>query len=504
MYNMKESVAVAKEADAKKGFSPTKSGDSSIQRLRDEHERQLGSLRGVIGNIRRDGGMPSVENIATELSSMHTTERVPVLLALQQTHGNRYVQRVVAGIQAKLVVGQPGDVYEQEADRVADAVMKIPEVKRQVGDEEIVQAKKIESTTPEVTDDLESQIHAIRGGGQPLAESERTFFELRFGSDFSQVRVHSDAQAAESAQAVNARAYTVEQDVVFGAGQYAPGTTTGKKLLAHELTHVVQQGKSPEFQLSYVRSHADLAEQKAGSAEPTLTSHQQLPPISISISESTVARSPDWPISQRQRYDSARVILERDYHYEFIPGPEDDIAPTYWTVLPPDDAPFEVDRENIVQRLEALVERHQGGTREEGEGSRLQKPSWLLPDAREYAELVYENHSLVNIGIDVFFYGRPITIQTGSGDIRTHEQGLQFIRTPRGLSIEAFRFYPTNRDDPFFRGQSENVFNSYQEWNAQFYDFLLDVPIHRIESRMHRIEQATLEQMMYMVMVSGI
>jgi hypothetical protein len=69
--------------------------------------------------------------------------------------------------------------------------------------------------------------------------------ELRFGFDFSQVRVHTDAQAAESARAVNALAYTVGSDIVFGAGQYAPGTAAGKRLLAHELTHVVQQGSKP-------------------------------------------------------------------------------------------------------------------------------------------------------------------------------------------------------------------------------------------------------------------
>ena len=104
---MKESVAIAKEADMKKGVSPTRS-DKNIQGLRNEPERQLGSLRGVIDNIRSDSGTPSVESIATHISSMHTEERAPALLALQRTHGNRYVQRVVAGIQAKLTVGQPG------------------------------------------------------------------------------------------------------------------------------------------------------------------------------------------------------------------------------------------------------------------------------------------------------------------------------------------------------------------------------------------------------------
>jgi hypothetical protein len=143
---MKESVVLSKEADAQKDFSPTKS-DKSIHRLRDEHERQLGSLRGVIGNIRRDGGTPSVESIATQLSGMHSIQRAPALLALQRTHGNRYVQRVVTGIQAKLKIGQPGDIYEQEADRLAEQVMRMTVGSRQkaVGrNENIIQKEEKE------------------------------------------------------------------------------------------------------------------------------------------------------------------------------------------------------------------------------------------------------------------------------------------------------------------------------------------------------------------------
>jgi len=77
--------------------------------------------------------------------------------------------------------------------------------------------------------------------GQPLDAGTRAFMEPRFGHDFSQVRVHTDAHAAESARAVNALAYTVERDVVFGTGQYAPTTSEGRRLVAHELTHVMQQ-----------------------------------------------------------------------------------------------------------------------------------------------------------------------------------------------------------------------------------------------------------------------
>src|SRR5262249_50057552 len=90
--------------------------------------------------------------------------------------------------------------------------------------------------------ELPSIVHdVLRSPGQPLDANTRAFMEPRFGHDFSSVRVHTDAKAAESARVVNALAYTVGRDVVFGAGQYALGMRDGQRLLAHELTHVVQQ-----------------------------------------------------------------------------------------------------------------------------------------------------------------------------------------------------------------------------------------------------------------------
>jgi hypothetical protein len=82
----------------------------------------------------------------------------------------------------------------------------------------------------------------LRSPGQPLDPATRAFFEPRFGHDFSKVRVHADTKAAESARAVNATAYTVGQDIAFESQHYAPNTTSGKRLLAHELAHVIQQG----------------------------------------------------------------------------------------------------------------------------------------------------------------------------------------------------------------------------------------------------------------------
>jgi hypothetical protein len=88
-------------------------------------------------------------------------------------------------------------------------------------------------------------IDSLKGGGSPLPPAVRRDLEPRFGLSFGPVRVHTDARAARTAKAINARAFTIGKDVVFGPGQYSPGTATGKRLLAHELTHVAQQnGKS--------------------------------------------------------------------------------------------------------------------------------------------------------------------------------------------------------------------------------------------------------------------
>lgn len=273
---------------------------------------------------------------------------------LQRTIGNHAVGRL---IQAKLKIGQPDDQYEQEADRVADRVMRmpappaatteekedriqakpvaetitplaqrqvdeeeepiqakfdtglIPSLRRQEQEEEEVQAKpdahsasqplaiqrkcpecesgsrqcpkcaeeeelqgkplrkaispviqragaepeeeketiqpKANSNhTPEVSSKVSDNITAMRGNGRPLPQPAREFFEPRFGVDFSSVRVHTDSRAADSAKAINARAFTVGNDIAFRPGEFSPESANGKSLLAHELTHVVQQGES--------------------------------------------------------------------------------------------------------------------------------------------------------------------------------------------------------------------------------------------------------------------
>ncbi len=167
--------------------------------------------------------------------------------SLQRTLGNQAVQRLFkAGkLQAALKIGQPNDTYEQEADRVTDQVMRMPTplLSRKCSscakEEELNIRRKPESSVS--ASSLPSNFVSSLGAGQPLDRTSRDYFEPRFGTDFSQVRVHTGQQAAQSAGSINALAYTLGNNVIFGAEQYRPETMQGKRLLAHELTHVVQQ-----------------------------------------------------------------------------------------------------------------------------------------------------------------------------------------------------------------------------------------------------------------------
>jgi hypothetical protein len=146
-------------------------------------------------------------------------------------------------LQTKLTVGEPDDVYEQEADRVAQTIFQSPRPAANAKPPAISpivqrsgeQGARSGCGVPPSVDAV------LSSSGQPLDVATRSFFEPRFRHDFSLVRVHTDTKAAESARAVNALAYTLGRDVVFGTGQYDPVTATGKRLLAHELTHVIQQ-----------------------------------------------------------------------------------------------------------------------------------------------------------------------------------------------------------------------------------------------------------------------
>jgi hypothetical protein len=142
-------------------------------------------------------------------------------------------------VQAQFALDEGNEPNEQEADRVADRIMHMP---ASPGRDDGVPETGVESNKATPTEAPPIVKQALRLPGEPLDAGTRAFFEPRFGHDFSRVRVHADTTAAWSAEAVNANAYTVGSEIVFGSGRYAPASGVGRMLLAHELAHVVQQG----------------------------------------------------------------------------------------------------------------------------------------------------------------------------------------------------------------------------------------------------------------------
>lgn len=178
---------------------------------------------------------------------------------LHRSIGNRLASRNGPVVQAKLKIGDAHDEYEREADRVADRVMRMPaslqppddvtraniKVQRQCQacereDEAVIQ-RKVEPSHSVNTTRTNSGNTIGLNSGTPLGPAERSFFEPRFGTDFGNVRVHAGAQADALSRQFAARAFTYGNNIVFAGGEYRPDSFAGRRLLAHELTHVVQQ-----------------------------------------------------------------------------------------------------------------------------------------------------------------------------------------------------------------------------------------------------------------------
>ena len=219
-------------------------------------------------SILRTGSIPTQ---AAVLKRLNVAQGQEAAAHIGSTQGNRHLSKVMStiksppskpqtshapSIQTKLTVSEPDDQYEEEADQVADQVMRMaapppspadedgetkPGVQRSVfGLPPLIQTSA--EGAPAVTPDLESSIQRLRGTGHPLPGTERTFFEERMGVDLSDVRIHTGSDAVQTSRDLKARAYTVGSDIAFNEGTYQPGSSDGRRLLAHELTHVVQQG----------------------------------------------------------------------------------------------------------------------------------------------------------------------------------------------------------------------------------------------------------------------
>ena len=209
------------------------------------------------------------------IQSLNTGQHENVQHVLQVSAGKN------TSLQTKLKFGKSGDAYEREADQFADQVVSqapasinsaagfrqpapvgrilqkksAADVQAQAGcpaggcqleaDEPDLQTKEQAGQTPVLTAGAAPQVRSLRGG-QPLSDRQRAYYEPRFGHDFGNVRLHTDIRAASTAQSLNARAFTYGSNIAFNAGEYRDDGA-GRHLLAHELTHVIQQDQAPEM-----------------------------------------------------------------------------------------------------------------------------------------------------------------------------------------------------------------------------------------------------------------
>ncbi len=209
--------------------------------------------------------------------------RARSMTAMQRSVGNaRAGSMMRMPIQTKLTVNTPGDAHEQEADAVARQVVRneglkpiqrshmVQPIQRQRAEgiqrcaecaqklqndpqatlcpscEAKLRRKASAARAPEVTPEIENKINAKRGGGEPIADHVRAPMEQGMGADFGHVRVHTDSTADHLNRSMDSRAFATGNDIFFKQGEYNPGAASGRELLAHELTHTVQQGSAPQ------------------------------------------------------------------------------------------------------------------------------------------------------------------------------------------------------------------------------------------------------------------
>ncbi len=215
----------------------------------------------------------------------------PVAIPTQRKAANQSdVSNLAVGrdifFQPKLTVGSPNDPLEHEADAVADRVVRMPEqnfVQRKCAsceEEGNIQRKPINSFIQRAgiqggfvaSDAVSNKINLSKGSGSSMDSHTQSFMQSRFGTDFSDVKIHTGDEAIQMNRDLNAKAFTVGNDIYFNEGRYSPNSESGKHLLAHELTHTVQQGGiGPIYSSGYPFLHVQRQELDAPVARPTLT-----------------------------------------------------------------------------------------------------------------------------------------------------------------------------------------------------------------------------------------
>ena len=465
---------------------------------------------------------------ASSISKGHDFSRVRV-----------YPKCTVGGlpIQPKLRINEPGDLYELEADRVAEQVMRMPEpgvqrqvehedeeeemllakplteeitplVQRQVEpeeEEEELQAKSISGHISEVNPNLESHIQFLKGSGQPLPESARAHFEPRFGRDFSQVRVHTDANAAELAQAVNARAFTVGQDVVFGTGEYAPGTSEGRRLMAHELVHAVQQSDLASNRLRYGTTRdsqnlrveeKELIQTKARSEQITpLVQHQEEEKLSYK----------QWLIIGDLKKALKRVGVE-------VSPVRDSNGKIIYYKVPTPLGEEKVAEGNLLKELKMLAALYKITP----EYRNYTPPAWLSSEAQEFWNRAVR-HEIPKDGCTIKSFGDEITItnavigekiEIGSEVVRREEYSTReeiiwiWVTSGRTTQIQAFKYLPTKKN----AYDSKIKYMASIDYNFSMYYYIEKQKLSPEEARdkLNVVNKEVLRLMIRLIIVSAI
>jgi hypothetical protein len=232
-----------------------------------------------------------------------------------QNASNRMIGQL---LQAKLKVGAAQDAAEQEADRIAEQVTNTPQPAKgqQVrgnAAENIIQAKPSPGA-PAAAASVQAPGNDGLRGGEPVSSDVRRYFEPRMGATFENVRVHRGPEAAQAAHSLHAQAFTTGENIVFGAGKYAPETESGRRLLAHELTHVVQQRRGAD---AVIRRQPETAGLPPVPPPPRL----RLPRLGESL---TQPREPLLPVPQLGFHllpeDRTRITQFLDQHLTVVAG----------------------------------------------------------------------------------------------------------------------------------------------------------------------------------------
>jgi LysM repeat protein len=413
-----------------------------IAKSNDKHEKEADRVADIVMRMPEPKESPVTgheslgrkkdENVQTKLIAEQITPLVQRQVEPEEEEEEEPIQaKLDSSILQKQVEPEEEEEEEEEVQPklIADSIT--PLVQRQAEEpeeeeEEPVQTKSNGSTVAKISPSVESGINSLSGGGQPLSKSVRNYFEPRFGYDFSNVRVHTDSKASETAKSVDAKAFTQGRNIVFGTGQYSPQTTEGKSLLGHELTHVVQQ--------------RPLAKKPSGSSEenmqrekkPSLAHRQP----SINIVENSAATSvsrqavspPEWKAYGDEYTEYAKHI------YEAVSGIGTDEEAIYEVLQKVQRRPV-----HIANLKEAYLKRYGiklvAELRDEMSGDELEYALALLGHKPESKELKIKPRTYTSADYATAV-SRLVEAMAGAG---TDEEAIFAVLTPFSSAFDSIR-----------------------------------------------------------------